>query len=147
MRRIVATFWLIGVAACASVPKADPVLVASARSFAPTGGHARIYVMRTKSLVLAAITQPVVVDGLMIGATGPGTFLMTEVEPGPHTVSVTGQGNAKAQQIQAEDGHCYFVKIWMRTGLVGTVGLELVNEDEGRDLVQRYRMAAPTQGR
>ena len=145
MRQIITAFVVAVMVACASVPKANDDLVASARTFAPSTGRARIYVMRTKSLVLASIAQSVVVDGLIIGTTGPGTFLMTEVAAGPHTVSVASQGNAKAQQIQAEEGKCYFVKIWMRTGLVASVGLEVVSDSEGRDLVQRYRMAARTQ--
>lgn len=129
------------------MPKADSALVASARSFTPGPGRARIYVIRTKSMVGAAIAQSVVVDGRIIGATGSGTFLVTEVEPGLHIVSAVAQGNAQAQQIDAEAGHCYFIKLWMRVPPLGvTVKLEAVTETEGRDLVKRYRMAAPAQG-
>lgn len=135
------------ITACASVPKADGVLVASARSFTPTPGRARIYVVRIKSMFGASLAQPVIVDGRIIGTTGPGTFLMTEVEPGPHVVSAAAQGNAQAQQIEAEAGQCYFVKMWLRTmnPLAVTVGMELAPDTLGRRLVARYRMAAPTQ--
>ena len=142
-----ATFALICITACASVPKADNNLVASARSFTPSPGRARIYVARVKSLIGAALTQTVVVDGRIIGATGPGTFLMTEVDPGPHVVSAAAQGNAQAQQIDAEAGQCYFIKMSLNTiALTVSVKIERVTETEGRDLVRRYRMAAPTQG-
>lgn len=136
------------IAACASVPKADSGLVASAKSFTPSPGRARIYVIRTKSMIGSALTQTVIVDGRIIGTTGPGTFLMTEVDPGPHVVSAAAQGNAQAQQIEAEPGQSYFVKMWMRTiSLTVGVIMEQITETEGRDLVQRYRMAAPAQGR
>lgn len=72
---------------------------------------------------------------------------MIEVDPGPHVVSAAAQGNAQAQQIEAVSGQCYFVKMWLNTiSLTVSVKMEQVTQVEGRDLVQRYRMAAPTQG-
>src|SRR6266699_2227505 len=115
MRYLLSAFAVIWIGACASVPKAGSDLVASAKSFTPTPGRARIYVMRTKSMIGAALAQTVIVDGRIIGTTGPGTFLMTEVDPGPHVVSAAAQGNAQAQQVDAEAGQCYFVKMWLHT--------------------------------
>jgi len=147
MRYLLSAFAVVCIAACASVPKADSGLVASAKSFTPSPGRARIYVIRTKSMIGAALVQSVIVDGRIIGTTGPGTFLMTEVDAGPHVVSAAAQGNAQAQQIEAEAGHCYFIKMWLHTiSLTVSVKMQRVTETEGRDLVQRYRMAAPTQG-
>lgn len=78
----------------------------------------------------------------------PARFLMIEVDPGPHVVSaVAAMGSSQAQQIDAAAGQCYFVKMWMHSLPHGlAVEMQQITNVEGRDLVQRYRMAAPAQG-
>ena len=80
---------------CASVPKAAPALDVEAKSFTPSPGKARLYVVRPSSMVGSAVALHVVVDGRELGSTSRGTYLMTEVEPGDPTGICKMDGSRK----------------------------------------------------
>jgi hypothetical protein len=127
---------------CASVPKAPPALDVEAKSFSPSEGKARLYVVRPDAMMGAAVVLHVIVDGRELGSTARGTYLMTEVEPGAHTVGSRTAENADQERVTAEAGRCYFFVIRPRMGfLAARVGLEAVSEGEGRKEVTRAKRA------
>jgi hypothetical protein len=133
------------VSGCASVPKAAPELDVAAKSFTPSEGKARIYVVRPKTTVGAAVTLQVSVDGRELGSTSRGTYLMTEVDPGEHIVSSKTLENSDEEKVTTEAGRSYFFVIKPRMGLlVARVRLEPVSEAEGRAEVGKAQRAAGT---
>lgn len=124
--------------ACASVPTAAPELVASARSFTPSPGKGRIYVYRHGG---AGLRQTVMIDGRVVGRLAHATFLMTELDPGTHTVRALGL-NEDALQVVVDAGRCTYVELWTNSGMLGkaVVGLDQIGEEAARRFVAAYRM-------
>jgi hypothetical protein len=131
------------IAGCASVPKTAPELDVAAKSFTPSEGKARIYIVRPNMLKGAAITLHAMLDGKELGSVSRGTYLMTEVDPGPHTIGSKTLENADQDTLTAVAGQSYFFIIKPRMGLlVARVGLDPVSEAEGRAEVNKAKRAA-----
>jgi hypothetical protein len=127
---------------CASVPKAAPALDVEAKSFTPSPGKARLYVVRPSSMVGSAVALHVVVDGRELGSTSRGTYLMTEVEPGEHTIGSKTMENSDQEKVAADAGHSYFFVIKPKMGFISArVGMTAVSEDEGRKEVEKATRA------
>ena len=129
-------------AGCASVPRAAPSLDVEAKSFTPSAGKARLYVVRPSSMVGAAVALHVVVDGRELGSTSRGTYLMTEVEPGEHTIGAKTMENADQEKLAAEAGRSYFFVIRPKMGFFSArVGLTAVSDEDGRKEVEKASRA------
>ena len=129
------------VIACASVPIAPRAALVDARSFNPAPGKARLYVFRPPGFAGSAVVLQVAIDGRIVGATAPGTFVMIEVDPGRHVVSSQTAENLTSVPITVEAGRLYFIRQEPRFGLASArVSLEQANENEGRDAVLKSGM-------
>lgn len=127
---------------CASVPKAAPALDVQAKSFTPSSGKARLYVVRPSSLLGSAVALHVVLDGREFGSTSRGTYLMTEVDPGEHTIGSKTLENSAHEKVTAEAGRSYFYVIKPAMGLlVARVSLLAVSDAEGRKEVEKATRA------
>lgn len=127
---------------CASVPKAAPEADLAAKSFTPTAGKSRIYVVRPKAMKGAAIKLNAILDGKELGTVSNGTYLMTEIEPGVHTIGSKTLENTLADSVVTEANRSYFFIIKPRWGvLVARVGLEPTTEAEGRAEVMKATRA------
>ena len=127
---------------CASVPRAAPSLDVEAKSFTPSPGKARLYVVRPSSIMGAAVALHVVVDGRELGSTSRGTYLMTEVAPGEHTVGSKTMENSDQEKLTAEAGRSYFFVIKPKMGFISArVGMSAVSDEEGRKEVGKATRA------
>jgi Protein of unknown function (DUF2846) len=105
---------------CATVPTTDSTANADARKFQPGAGMASIYLCRHAAGfgdMLVAQTQ---LDGLMIGALAPNTYLLVSVAPGQHTLGVVGPTNAEQVTVDAAAGSVYFFDVsisWAGPGI------------------------------
>lgn len=93
------------------VPTATRAVRAAALSFSPPPGRARIYVYQPGRTFEFRSIVTVVIDGQIVGWTDGGTYLMVDVEPGPHRVSSL-KGDVVA--LDAREDSAYYVKVWWK---------------------------------
>ena len=130
---VAATLLALSTAACASVPKAAPEADLAAKSFTPTPGKSRIYVVRPKAFKGAAVTLNAILDGKELGRVSNGTYLMTEVDPGTHTIGSRTLETTLGDSVVTEANRSYFFIIKPRMGVIAArVGLEATTAAEGR---------------
>ncbi|MDW8308470.1 MAG: DUF2846 domain-containing protein [Verrucomicrobiales bacterium] len=121
---------------CASVPMTSASLDSEAKTFTPPPGKANIYVNRGGGLG-TAVTVQVILDGRVVGALAPNTYMLLSVPPGEHVLS-TGAGAEKVeiQKLNAEAGKNYFYRVSLAMGWVmARVHLRPMTEEEGRKAV------------
>lgn len=88
---------------CVSAQDAPP----SQRALASGPAHpgkAKIFVYRPSRFLSGAVAFPVFVDGRMLGSNASGTFLVTEIEGGRHTITA-GQHQ---HELNAQPGESYY---------------------------------------
>jgi hypothetical protein len=107
---------LVLASGCASVQMAPPEQDTAAKSFAVKPGKANIYVYRNETMG-AAIKMPVALDGKLVGDTASKTYLLLEVDPGPHTV-VSKTENDSTVTLNAAAGRNYFLWQEVKMGLM-----------------------------
>ena len=130
---------------CGSVASAPPELAATALSFTPSPGKARIYVYRPSRFVGSASRLKVAIDSQFVGKTGSGTFLMVELDPGSHRISGLSSESDRGVDLEALPDSCYFFKLWPKMGFVSAQsGIELMDPVEGRRAIQSARMVPAT---
>ncbi|MDB6195729.1 DUF2846 domain-containing protein [Vibrio parahaemolyticus] len=135
---------LLGLSGCASVPTVDSTISNEVKSFeAPQEGNSGIYIYREDTFVGAALKKYVYVDGECIGETAPGIFFYHEVEGNKeHQVSTESEFSENHLTIYTEEGRNYFVNQYIKMGVfVGGAGVELVDENKGKDEVLKVDMA------
>ncbi len=122
---------------CQTATLQDEAGDTAAKRFGTQIGKASIYVYRSPGLAGAARIEPVFIDGRMLGQNGPGTFLVTDVEPGRHTVATT----ASTVTIDASANVAYFVK-QEHSAWGPTSSVERVSEGEGKKDIGACKRAA-----
>ena len=124
-----------------SVASASHEMSLTALTFTPSPGKARIYVYRPSRFVGSAARLKVAIDSRVVGKTGSGTFLMVEVDPGPHRISGATSESDRGVVIEAFADSSYFFKLWPRMGIMSAQsGIEPMDPVEGRRAVQGARM-------
>ena len=128
---------------CASVPMERTELSDKARTFvSPSNGNAALYIYRSGSLG-GALKKDVWVDGKCIGESAPNIFFLEEV-PGSmeHKVSTESEFSPNDLIIKTDSGKNYFIRQYIKFGVfVGGAGLELVDEDKGKEEVATLHLA------
>jgi len=140
MAIIVATSLLAG---CATVPMESKEQTNMAKMFnPPSEGSAGLYIYRSGSFG-GALKKDVWVDGKCIGETAPNTFFYEEVSGNQeHKISTESEFSPNDLLVKTDGGKNYFVKQYIKMGLfVGGAGLELVDEEKGKEAVQELTMA------
>lgn len=126
---------------CGNVASAPPELGVSALTFTPSAGKARIYVYRPSQTFGSGARLKVAIDSQVVGKTASGSFLMVEVDPGPHRISGLTSESDRGITIAAMSDSSYFFKLWPRMGFVSAQsGIAQVDPVEGRREVQKSRM-------
>ncbi len=126
---------------CASVPMADPAQDAAAKAFAVPPGKSRIYVYRNESIG-AAITMDVFIDGRPLGQTVSKTYLVTDVNPGPHKILAKSE-NDDLLDLTTVAGRIYYVWQEVKMGLLYARNkLQLVDDKTGQAGIMESRLAA-----
>ena len=125
-----------------SIQNASPTVQTEALSFVPAGGKSRIYVYRAGGFVGSGVALKVAVDSQVIGETVPNSFLMIEVDSGPHLVSSPTAENDAFVQLSALPDSCYFIKIWPKFGIITAhSGMGWMEPDSARVAIRKSRMA------
>ncbi|MBV1775354.1 DUF2846 domain-containing protein [Burkholderiaceae bacterium DAT-1] len=127
---------------CASVPMADSAADSRAKQFvAPKNGNASLYIYRN-SMLGAALSREVKLDGASVGKTANKTYFYKEIAPGSHTLTSEGGSSDNRVILNAEPGKTYFVRQFITMGLLsGGSGVEMVSEAEGRSGVAECKLA------
>jgi hypothetical protein len=141
MIRLILVSFIILASSCASIPLATDDQQAAAKSFAPPPGKGNLYVARTFG-AMASVCQ-VLVDGAPVGSLASGTFHVVPLNPGPHTVVVTGEESQASTRAEVIADACTFVSVEPSPGWRSWQWkLKQVTESEGRELVTRGNMVA-----
>jgi hypothetical protein len=125
---------------CAAVPMASVDEDASAKLFQVKPGKSNIYLYRNETFG-AAVAMTVSLDGKVMGRTGPQTFFLWEVDPGPHVIASHTE-NLSRITIDAKEGRNHYVWQEVKMGMwqPGSL-LQEVKEGEGRKSVLECKRA------
>ena len=140
MAIIVATSLLAG---CATVPMESKEKTNMVKMFnPPSEGNAGLYIYRYGSFG-GALKKDVWVDGKCIGETAPNIFFYEEVTGNQeHKISTESEFSPNDLLIKTEGGKNYFIKQYIKMGVfVGGAGVELVDEEKGKEEVQKLKLA------
>ena len=131
------------VTGCASVPMESKEASVKAKQFnRPTEGHSGLYVYRD-SFVGQALKKDIWIDGKCIGESAPDVFFYEEVKSGqPHTISTESEFSPNDLTINTLAGTNYFINQYIKLGVfVGGAGLELVDEEKGKNAIMKLELA------
>lgn len=140
--RLLPTVALLVLSACAAIPRAPKDRDAAAKTFATTPDKANLYVFRDTQ-VADALPATVLLDGKVLGATVGRTFLLAQIDPGPHRLVSRGDNDAELA-ITAEAGKNLFV--WQETSqglLKPRTKLHVVDEARGQAGVAACELVLP----
>lgn len=136
-------FVLFVVSACVTkVPLAPTSRDAEVKKFSPPEDKALVYIARPWKFVGggANIFGPLF-DREVVGMLSTDTFLCLEVSPGNHKIAKMGEV-ATIIEFEAEAGEMYFFQIYPEMGVwTGRMHLEQLNEEEGKELVKKCKLA------
>jgi len=131
---------LLALGGCASVPMATPEQDAAAKKFTVPPGKSRIYLYRNETFG-GAITLNVTLDGKAMGATGPMTYFVWDVDPGQHTI-VSKSENDATLTLDTVAGQPYFVWQEIKLGfLTPRSQLHKVDVQTGEKAVLECKLA------
>jgi len=131
-------------AGCASVPMESAERSAEAQKFnSPGEGMSGLYIYRFGSLG-GSQKKDVWIDGKGIGETGPNVFFYEEVEGDKeHNVSTESEFSPNDLPLKTKSGMVYFIRQYIKLGVfVYGAGLELVDQEEGKEEISELNMAA-----
>jgi hypothetical protein len=128
-------------AGCASIPMADQAADKAAKAFTAPPGKSRIYVYRNESFG-AAITMDVFIDGRKLGQTVARTYLVADVDPGPHKIMGKSE-NEHLVDLTTVAGRVYFIWQEVKMGLLYARNLlQVVDDKAGQAGVLESNLAA-----
>ena len=109
---------------------------------APTNGNAGLYVYRSGAFG-AALKKDVYINDKCIGETAPNVFFYNEVAGNAeHKVSTESEFSPNDLMVKAAPGKNYFIQQYIKMGVfVGGAGLELVDEEKGKEEVAKLQLA------
>lgn len=135
---------LLGLGGCASVPMASKQQDAAAKQFHAPADKSRIYLYRNETFG-AAIRMAVSLDGKSMGQTGPKTYFMWDVAPGPHTIESLTENTSKLT-LDTQPGQLYFVWQEVKMGFLSPrSALHSVNRQTGEQAVKECGLAKSSQ--
>ncbi|HVI53470.1 MAG TPA: DUF2846 domain-containing protein [Luteibacter sp.] len=127
------------VSGCASVNKADRNASTQAKTFSPITDKAVVYIYRDEILG-SAIKLHVSVDGIVVGDTGPKSFLQLALPPGPHTITSRGEKIASLS-LDTQAGQTYYVWQEVKMGMWSANSmLHAVDTTKGQDGVRECEL-------
>lgn len=118
----------------ATVPLATKDQDAASKTFnISAADKAGVYIYRENVNFGKALTKTLSIDGVVIGATAPGTYYHREVAPGEHTIATQAEFGENSLQLNAEAGKNYYFQQYMKWGTFkGSAGIQAVTEEVGR---------------
>ena len=132
-------------AGCASVPMTSKDASSQAKLFAPPPqGQAGLYIFRAGGPG-TALKKDIWVDGKCLGESAPNVFFFTSVAGDQeHTLSTESEFSPNELKLTTQSNRNYFVQQSIKMGVfVGGAKRTLVDEQKGKEKVQKLEMATP----
>ena len=136
-------FSYLAMTGCASVPMEGMEETLAAKKFNPPAeGKSGLYIYRN-SFFNTFLKRDVWVNGKCIGETAPDVFFYEVVEGDTeHKVSTESEFSPNDLLIKVKSGMNYFIRQYIKMGIfVGGAGLELIDEEKGKEEVRELDMA------
>jgi len=98
----------------------------------------------SKQFFGGALKKDIWIDGKCIGESAPNTFFFEKLIGGKeYKVSTESEFSPNDLLVKVESGKNYFVQQYIKMGLiVGGAGLKLVDEEKGKEAVQKLNLAS-----
>jgi hypothetical protein len=129
---------------CAFVPPGDPDVDARLKTFTPKPDKALIYVFRNET-VPVPVRMKVLIDGKLVGETGPQTYIYAEVDSGNHRLS-TDDTEGSGIVFTAVRGRIYYVGQELNPGFRTSLGrFRMVDDKTGQAGVLGSTLTAPAE--
>ncbi|PTV52125.1 DUF2846 domain-containing protein [Acinetobacter seifertii] len=128
---------------CASVPTVNSQLTETVKQFKqPVKDRAGLYIYRTGGLG-GAVKKDVKINGNCIGETAPNVFFYEEVIGNQeYTISTESEFSPNELKFFAKGGENYFIKQYLKPGLVvAGANLKIVEDEEGQQAVKKLKQA------
>ena len=124
-----------------ALPSAPPRLQASALTFRPSSGFARVYVFMDGFAYDGEALPPIDVDGRVVGRLEPGSFLMLDLESGRQYAIRSTAEHGRAVLLTPAGDSTYFVELaWRKWAWKRNADAKLVPADRGKASVASGRM-------
>lgn len=124
-----------------ALPGAPPALQASALTFRPSPGFARVYVYLDGFSYNGERLPPIDVDGHTVGRLEPGSFLMLDLEPGREYAIRSTAEHGRSVRINPAADSTYFVQIaWRKWAWDRNADAKLVTAERGQARIRSGRM-------
>jgi hypothetical protein len=122
------------------VPFATSEADVTAKAFAVPAEKGNLYIVREENFIGRAYTFEVLVDGRLLGATGPRSYLLVPLSPGVHKVAST-HTRFYTIDIEIKAGQNYFIRQipnvdWPEP----SASLLQINEENGRAAVFKCKL-------
>lgn len=109
----------------------------------PPQGQAGIYVYRNAIVWGGPYVRDVYIDGICLGALGPGYYIYTTAEGNKeHVVSTESEFSPNSIKLYMEADRNYYINQYMRPGFTYGSELERVTAAEGQEAIKQYPLAA-----
>jgi hypothetical protein len=114
-----------------------------AKSLQPPSGKSLVYVVRP-TLLGKPFGGNITANNEYVGTTQGGLYVYATLAPGEYTFKVTGHDNDSTIVVNLEAGKIYFIKQEVYpslfTGFKGRTKLALLDNDQGRKVLQECRL-------
>jgi len=131
----------LAVTGCASTKMADPAADAKAKQFIAKADKATVYVYRNESMG-AGVKMDVKLDNKVWGETVAKSYLVTDVDPGKHTI-VSSAENDSSLSLDTVAGKIYYVWQEVKMGVMYARNkLQPVDEKTGQAGVNESKLVA-----
>ncbi len=130
---------------CATVPMGSGEADQKAKTFAqPSNDKAGLYIFRD-SMLGAAITKQIGIDGQVIGLSAPETYFHVYATPGKRALSTQSEFSDNTLEVNLEGGKNHYVRNYIKLGVfVGGANFELVEESEAQKAInESCKLAKP----
>lgn len=128
---------------CPTIPMASTQADAVAKRFEPSATDGMIYVFRDGTFFGGAHTLPVAVNGRIVGASIPKSYMVLKLSPGKHVLASPAVAY-RTMVVNVEAGNLYFVRHSVVSEfMLQTVSgdFELVDGAEGRAAVAACKLS------
>ncbi len=135
--------FIVSISACVvHVPMMPETSDLQAKHFLPPEDKGNLYVVRPGSLIGVGMLLQIVVDGKVLGAVRSGTYLLADLTPGKHTVTVITESDSESTDLAIKKGQNFFIQVKPTWGWISSgISVKTLDAEIGRNLVQKTKRA------
>lgn len=129
---------------CATVVPGDPARAAELKAFRPNPAVGQVYVCRDGSLMGAAMTPTIELNGQAIANLSRNNFFYVELPPGEHTIIAKTPEHNSVFPFKIAAGEQVFFQTWVTIGVfVGRGVIDTMSAELGKKCVTEAALVAP----